>query len=604
MERVKGVMAAHQAVLTENALKVLEKRYLLKDRDGNPIETPDGLFRRVARAVAEAEHGYGTGEEPDEREEVYYKMMASLKFLPNSPTLMNAGTSLGQLSACFVLPVGDSIKEIFDAVSSMAVIHKTGGGTGFSFSRLRPKNDSVRSTGGVASGPVSFMKIFDQATDVVKQGGRRRGANMGILRVDHPDIIEFIEAKYTEGEFRNFNLSVAVTEEFMRSLDENGTYPLVNPRNGEISDRLSARDVWMRIAEMAWATGDPGVVFIDRVNRLHPLFHTGTIEATNPCGEQPLLPYESCNLGSINLARLVRDGAVDREELKRLVREAVRFLDCVIDVNRYPLENIRVVTQANRKIGLGVMGFAEMLIMLGIPYNSPEAVSTAESIMKTISEEAREASIELGRSRGNFPAFKGSAWERSGAQAMRNGTLTTIAPTGTISIIAGVSSGIEPLFAVAYIRRAMDGDELLEVNRLFLEKVRKAGYSSEDLFREITRSGTIAEMKDVPDDLKRLFVTAFDIDPSWHVKIQAAFQKYTDNAVSKTVNLQAGATVHDVETLFRMAYDLGCKGITSFRFGSRRETVLSMVDEPAMIFDRGVLKVDREYGGECKICSV
>jgi len=597
-------MGQEETNLTKNALKVLEKRYLLTDGSGNVVESPDDLFWRVARTIAAIDLRYSKKKSLEKRAATYYDMMSSLKFLPNSPTLMNAGTPSGQLSACFVIPVGDSIQEIFHAVSVMAVIHKTGGGTGFSFSRLRPKNDIVGSTGGIASGPVSFMKIFDQATEVVKQGGRRRGANMGILRVDHPDIMEFIEAKRIEGEFRNFNLSVAVTDEFMGVLQEDGTYPLINPRNGEMQGRLSARDVWSKITEMAWSTGDPGVVFIDKINSLHPIRHMGTIEATNPCGEQPLLPYESCNLGSINLARLVRDGALDWDELKRLVKESVRFLDGVIDANRYPLDRIRDMTLANRKIGLGVMGFAEMLIQLGIPYDSEEAVAQAEMVMRTLSEEAVQVSRQLGEERGNFPHFKGSLWDQKGLKNMRNATVTTIAPTGTISIIADASSGIEPLFAVAYMRRALEGSELLEVNRYFLDQAKEQGFAGEEVFRKIVQGGSVRDMPGIPETVRRLFVTAFDIDPSWHVRMQAAFQRYTDNAVSKTVNLQSNATVEDVDNLYRKAYELGCKGITVFRFGSRKESVLSMVDNPAMLVDQGMLKVDDDYSGECKICSV
>lgn len=597
-------MEIHTSTLTGNALKVLERRYLRKDESGAVVESPDELFRRVARAIAEVDARYGRKEKLDEREEIYYRLMSSLKFLPNSPTLMNAGTPSGQLSACFVIPVGDSIQEIFDALSIMAVIHKTGGGTGFSFSRLRPKNDIVGSTGGIASGPVSFMRIFDTATEVVKQGGRRRGANMGILRVDHPDIIEFVEAKENEGEFRNFNLSIAVTDEFMCVLDEGGDYPMINPRTGEKQGRLGARDIWQKITEMAWRTGDPGVIFIDRINKRHPVGHVGTIEATNPCGEQPLLPYESCNLGSINLARMVSRGSVNWEELKGVVRESVRFLDGVIDANKYPSEKIRSTTLANRKIGLGVMGFAEMLIQLGIPYDSEEAVAQAETVMRMISEEAVQASVHLGEERGNFPHFKGSLWDQKGMKNMRNATVTTVAPTGTISIIADASSGIEPLFAVAYMRRALEGSELLEVNRYFLNEAREQRFAGEEVIREIVRGGSLRGIPGIPGEVRRLFVTAFDIDPSWHVRMQAAFQKYTDNAVSKTVNLQATATVEDVDALYRTAYDLGCKGITVFRFGSRKESVLTMVDDPAMLVDQGVIKVDSDYSGECKICSV
>jgi ribonucleoside-diphosphate reductase alpha chain len=597
-------MPIKEIKLTENALRVLEKRYLAKDGEGRVVETPEELFRRVARTVAEVDAKYDGDAVRTERENVYFDMMASLKFMPNSPTLMNAGTRLGQLSACFVIPVRDSIKEIFDAVSTMATIHQTGGGTGFSFSRLRPKNDIVGSTGGVASGPVSFMKIFDQSTEVIKQGGRRRGANMGILRVDHPDILEFIEAKIEEGTFRNFNLSVAVTDDFMDKVNRDEKYDLINPRNGIRAGRLSARSVWKRIAEMAWLTGDPGVIFIDRINRLHPASHVGEIEATNPCGEQPLLPYESCNLGSINLKQVVKEGKIDWGELVRLVREGVQFLDGIIDANRYPLPEIQKITYANRKVGLGVMGLAEMLIMMGIPYASEEALKIAEGVMKRISEEAIKKSVELGRSRGSFPNFKGSKWEEKGLEAMRNATVTTVAPTGTISIIAGSSSGIEPLFAVSFVRKVMEGTELLEVNDLFIQRARRDGFYSEELAREIARKGSLRHINEIPDEVKELFITALDIEPSWHVKMQAAFQKYTDNAVSKTINLPNDATEDEVEDVNRLAYDLGCKGITVFRYGSRREQVLSVEEMPEMKREEGFLKASDEYIGECKICSV
>jgi ribonucleoside-diphosphate reductase alpha chain len=597
-------MRVEKIKLTKNAMRVLEKRYLSKDGEGRIVETPEQLFRRVARSVAESDARYDNGTSADEREEVYYDMMASLSFMPNSPTLMNAGTRLGQLSACFVIPVGDSIKEIFGAVSTMAVIHQTGGGTGFSFSRLRPKNDIVGSTGGIASGPVSFMKIFDQGTEVIKQGGRRRGANMGILRIDHPDIMEFIEAKRTEGAFRNFNLSVAVPDGFMEKLEKDEMFSLINPRNRRRSGRLKARAVWHRIAEMAWETGDPGVVFIDRINRLHPVSHVGEIEATNPCGEQPLLPYESCNLGSINLKKVVKKGEIDWAGLAVLVREGVRFLDGIIDANLYPFSEIEEITYANRKIGLGVMGLAEMLIMLGIPYASGRALRTAEKVMKTISREAVRASVELGERRGSFPNFRGSLWEKKGLKAMRNATVTTIAPTGTIGIIAGASSGIEPLFAIAFIRKVMEGSELLEVNELFLETAKKKGFYSKVLMEEIARRGSAAKIRDVPADVKKLFMTALDISPAWHVKMQAVFQKHTDNAVSKTINLPNDATVADVEETNSLAYRLGCKGITVFRYGSRREQVLSVEDRPEMSREKGFLKVSNEYIGECKLCSV
>lgn len=597
-------MDDREIILTENALKVLERRYLARDKDGIVSETPEGLFRRVARCVAAIDLKHAPAINAEEMEEVYFRMMASSGFLPNSPTLMNAGNPGGQLSACFVIPVEDSIEGIFGALSTMARIHQTGGGTGFSFSRLRPKDDIVGATGGVASGPVSFMRVFDQATDVVKQGGRRRGANMGILRVDHPDILEFIAAKEAPGEFVNFNLSVSVTDAFMDALAHGGGYDLVNPRNGEVTGRLQARDVWDRMAAAAWNSGDPGVVFIDRVNAAQPTPEAGTIEATNPCGEQPLLPYESCNLGSINLKNVVAGGVVDWDTLRALVHDGVRFLDNVIDANTYPLPEIAAATLANRKIGLGVMGFAEMLIMMGIPYDSEDAVRTAESVMSFISKEAEAASAELGRVRGSFPNFGRSVWKGRGFSALRNSTVTTVAPTGTIGIIAGASSGIEPLFAVAFVRRVMEGVELMEVNRLFVERARREGFYSDRLMEEVAARGSLRDVEGVPEDVKRLFVTALDISPDWHVRIQAAFQAHTGNAVSKTINLPNLATPADVAGIYQLAYDLGCKGITVFRYGSRASQVLSVEPRPAIGYDEGRLKADTEYAGECRVCSI
>lgn len=589
--------------LTPNALKVLERRYLLKDAEGAVIESPEQLFRRVARAIAAVDEVYEPGSAA-KREEVYYDMMAKLEFLPNSPTLMNAGTKIGQCSACFVIPVGDSVHEIFGALAAMAEIHQSGGGTGFSFSRLRPKNDIVGSTGGIASGPVSFMKIFDQATDVIKQGGRRRGANMGILRIDHPDIMEFIEAKEDEGVLRNFNLSVAVPDGFMERLADNGKYPLINPRGKQVMGWLGAKDVWERMAQMAWKTGDPGVVFIDRINQTQPTPAVGDIEATNPCGEQPLLPYESCNLGSINLKTVVEDGGINWYKLGHLVRESVQFLDGIIDANRYPLREIEDITRANRKIGLGVMGLAEALIMQGIPYASEKALKTGAKVMRFISEEAIKRSVELGRQRGSFPNFVGSRWQGHGFDAMRNATVTTVAPTGTISMIAGSSSGIEPLFAIAYIRRVLDKTEFREENELFVERAKRDGFFSESLMEEIARKGSLADVVGVPDGVKKLFLTAFDIEPGWHVKMQAAFQRHTDNAVSKTINLPQKSTVKDVLDIYEMAYRLGAKGITVFRYGSKREQVLSIEEVPSMRSEEGFVKVGPEFTGECRICSV
>ncbi|MDD4447906.1 MAG: adenosylcobalamin-dependent ribonucleoside-diphosphate reductase [Methanothrix sp.] len=558
---------ADDIILSRNARAVLNKRYLRRDEFGAVAETPKEMFERVAAHVSRAEIKYGGDAE-------YYRtkfleIMRGLEFLPNSPTLMNAGLPQGQLSACFVLPVEDSLPGIFDALKSMALIHQSGGGTGFSFSRLRPKNDVVRATGGVASGPVSFMRIFDVATDVIKQGGRRRGANMAILRVDHPDILQFIQAKEKPGFLENFNISVAASDEFMRAAQQGGDIELINPHSGRAAGHLNAKEAMGRIAQCAWAGGDPGMIFIDRINATHPL--PGIIESTNPCGEQPLLPNESCNLGSINLAKLVRNGELNWKRLVELVSLSVRFLDDVIDVNCHPLRQIEETTMQSRKIGLGVMGFAEMLIMMNVSYNSQEAVRLAEDIMKFISRAAREASAQLGEERGSFPLFEQSklqSWK-----AMRNATVTTIAPTGTISIIAGTSSGIEPLFALAFVRRVLEGSRLLEVSPLFEGAAAARGIFSPEMKAELARKGTAADISGVPQDLKDLFVTALDIPSEQHVRIQAAFQKYTDNAVSKTVNLPESATVDDVLRVYHLAYELGCKGVTVFRYGSRSQVL-------------------------------
>ena len=564
-EKIAAVIASQN--LSANAVEVLKKRYLCRDERGLVMETPKEMFERVAAHVSRAEIKQGGNEKICRSK--FLTMMQRLEFLPNSPTLMNAGLPLGQLSACFVLPVEDSLPGIFDALKSMALIHQSGGGTGFSFSRLRPKNDVVRATGGVASGPVSFMRIFDTATDVIKQGGRRRGANMATLRVDHPDILEFIQAKEKPGFLENFNISVAATDEFMRRARQGGEIELINPRTEQVTGRINAAKTMGHIANSAWAGGDPGMIFIDRINAAHPL--PGLIESTNPCGEQPLLPFESCNLGSINLAKLVVRGEMNWERLMELVSLAVRFLDDVIDMNRYPLQQIEETTLQSRKIGLGVMGFAEMLILMNISYNSPEAVRLAEEIMKFISQAAREASARLGEERGSFPLFEQSrlkSWS-----AMRNATVTTIAPTGTISIIAGTSSGIEPLFALAFVRRVLEGARLLEVSSLFEQAAEARGIYSSEMKTELARKGSVADMAGVPQDLKELFVTALDIPAEQHVRIQAVFQKYTDNAVSKTVNLPESATVDDVLKVYNLAYDSGCKGVTVFRYGSRSQVL-------------------------------
>ena len=562
-------------VLTHNAKTVLDRRYLKKDGQGNVIETPVQMFTRVAHHIAKAEKNYGHDSDIKKWEEVFYDMMTEFKFLPNSPTLMNAGRKLGQLAACFVLPVEDSIDGIFDSLKNAAIIHKSGGGTGFSFSRLRPKNSVVGTTGGIASGPVSFMKIFNTATEQVKQGGTRRGANMAILSVDHPDIMEFISCKKDNDELNNFNISVGLTEDFMKAVQNNNKYDLIDPRDNKKTGSLNANEVYQTLIKHAWENGDPGIVFLDRTNRDNPTPAIGKIESTNPCGEQPLLPMEACNLGSINLAKFVAENRIDYMKLKETVHNAVRFLDNTIDMSKYPVPEITAMVRGNRKIGLGVMGFADLLYQLEIPYNSEKALQIAEEVMGFIQKESHCASQKLAKERGAFENFDRSILKHRNGSSYRNATTTTIAPTGTLSIIANCSSGIEPLFALSFVRNVMDNDQLLEVNPYFEKKAKEMGFYNPDLMAEISKTGSIKNIDQIPKETRQVFVTAHDVSPEWHIRMQAAFQKYTDNAVSKTVNLPSDATIEDVRRVYDLAYKLSCKGITIYRDGSKKNQVLS-----------------------------
>lgn len=571
-------------VFSKNAEVVLRKRYLKRSDDGEILETPSDMLWRVASTIAEAEEEYDGDTDVVSRE--FFNAMARKEFLPNSPTLMNAGRDLGQLSACFVLPVEDSMESIFTAVKNTALIHKSGGGTGFSFSRIRPENDAVHSTKGVSSGPISFMTVFDTATETVKQGGVRRGANMAVLRVDHPDIEKFINTKRDMKKLTNFNLSVAATDSFMDAVARKVNYSLINPRNGSKTKDLHASDIFDVIVDSAWSSGEPGLIFIDRMNDANPTPNVGRIEATNPCGEQPLLPYEACNLGSINVS-VMADRAEDGRfrmnwgRLEKTIRSSVRFLDDVIEVNKYPLPEITEMVNGNRKIGLGIMGFADLLFKLWIPYDSEEALQFAEELMSFVADRARQASVDLAAERKPFPNFSGSTYDQKNLPKMRNATVTTIAPTGSISIIAGCSSGIEPVFALAFVRKNLldEGDELQEVVPEFARVSRERGFFSEELIQKIAEKGSCQGIEGIPTDVQRVFATSHDVSPSYHIRMQAAFQKYTDNAVSKTVNLPEHSTRRDVAEVFRLARQLGCKGVTVYRDKSRDKQVLNLASD-------------------------
>ena len=597
--------------LSENAVKVLEKRYLKRDKNGNCTETPADMFRRVSNTIAAGDLKFGkTQSDVDKLAERFYKTITNCYFMPNSPTLMNAGRELGQLAACFVLPVEDSLEGIFETVKNTALIHKSGGGTGFSFSRLRPKNSVVRSTMGVSSGPVSFMEVFNAATEAVKQGGTRRGANMGILRVDHPDILDFINCKSDNNRLNNFNISVAITDKFMEALKAGTDYDLVNPQNNQVSGKLSAKKVFDMIVDGAWRNGEPGIIFIDKMNADNPTPLVGEIESTNPCGEVPLLAYEACNLGSINLGRMVDEtpegNKINWDRLADVTRTAIRFLDNVIEVNNYPLPRISEMVRNNRKIGLGVMGWADMLMKMGISYASEEGTKLGAQVMEFIDYESKCESIELSKERGRFNNFKGSVydnqnfltnkykgrsagiisdeqWADLDAQiakyGIRNATTTCIAPTGTISMIAGASGGVEPLFGLVFSRLIMDGTEMLEINPIFKDYMIKNGFYSEELMQKIAKDGSIAHVDGIPEKVKHIFVTAHDVSPYWHVKMQAAFQLHTDNAVSKTVNFEENATRKDIEEAYLLAYENNLKGITVYRNNSRQFQPMNLDDK-------------------------
>jgi len=611
--RAKNILGVEDDMgLSLNALVVMKKRYLRKNEYGETIETPRQAFERVAKAIAQGDKLYEkSSDEIKKTEKEFLDMMLNLEFLPNSPTLMNAGTKLGQLSACFVLPIEDSVEGIFGTLRDAALVQKSGGGTGYSFSKLRPREDVVQSTGGIAAGPLFFINAFNSALSGIKQGGKRYSTNMGILRVDHPDILDFIMAKEKEGVLSTFNLSVGITDKFMKAVNNDEEYELVNPRDKKNLKKMKARAIWNLIITMAWKNGEPGVIFIDTINKYNPTPNAGEIESTNPCGEQPLLPYESCNLGSINLSKMLQrnNGTVkiDWGKLEETTRKAVHFLDNIIDINKYPIKEIERVTKSNRKIGLGVMGFADMLIELAIKYDSEEAENLAKKIMKFIRDEAVKTSEKMGKERGSFSNFKGSIWDKKGHKHMRNATLTTIAPTSNISIISSCSSSIEPLFAISYIRNVINtlGQNLIETNPLFETISIQGGFYSDELMEEILSKGSVKDINGLPESVKMVFVTAHDISPEWHVRMQAAFQKYTDNAVSKTINFPNHANPQDIENAYKLAYELGCKGITVYRDGSRDFQIIKNSNKKSQsLIGKKPIIVDSGYAGGCTICDI
>lgn len=567
-------------MLSENALKVIEKRYVKKDENRNPIETPTDMFWRVANYIANGDATHGASKaEIAKTAQKFYEGMAKLEFLPNSPTFTGAGTKLGQLSACFVLPVEDDMQDILKTQMYMGIIHKSGGGTGFSFSRLRPKNDVVGSTGGISCGPIGFMQMYNDTTEQIKQGGSRRGANMGILRIDHPDILEYISYKNVEGNLSNFNISVALTKEFWTALEEERDYDLINPRTGNTAGKLNAKEIFDKIVEGAWQNGEPGVIFLDHINAANPTPNLGEIEATNPCGEQPLLPYESCNLGSINLAKMVKTQgsktSVDWDKFTKTIKTTYHFMDNVIDLNKLPIDEINEMTRKTRKIGIGVMGFADMLYQLSIPYDSEEGIALGEKIMSFLQSESHKLSQEYAKTRGLFPAYEGSVWDKAGVP-MHNAATTTVAPTGTLSIIGSCSSGVEPFFALAYVKTVMDKDALPEVNPYFVKIAKARGFYSEELMKKVLEKGSVQDIEEIPEDIRRVFVISSDIPADYHVRMQAAFQKYSDSAISKTINFPNSATREEVAEAYKLAYKLKCKGLTVYRDGSRQIQVLTV----------------------------